>query len=159
MDVHTFGIKAKNDLGRRIVLRENNYRVWSTVLEQSLREKKLWVHVMGTAVPPSPARVIAPGVAAVAANGVAPGVAAVAEVSREMVKADKKELEDFEAAIARANTAILLSLQEKDVMAISRLDTPALKWAKLEADYATKSQQKAAKARACFHAYRRKESP
>ena len=80
MDVHTFGIRAENDLGRRIVLRENNYRVWSTVLEQTLCEKKLWGHVMGTAVPPPPARVIAPGVAAVAANGVAPGIFALRRV-------------------------------------------------------------------------------
>ena len=46
MDSLTIGIRAK-ELGRRgIVLREGNYRVWSIVLEQTLWEKKLWVHVL-----------------------------------------------------------------------------------------------------------------
>ena len=48
MDSLTIGIRA-DDVGRsRIILREGNYRVWSTILEQTLREKKLWNHVMGT---------------------------------------------------------------------------------------------------------------
>ena len=43
-----------------IILKENNYKVWFTVLEQNLREKKLWGHVMGTAVRFLPPRVRAP---------------------------------------------------------------------------------------------------
>ena len=50
MDV-SIGIRADGeDSGytrSRIILKENNYRVWSTVVEQTLREKKLWLHVMG----------------------------------------------------------------------------------------------------------------
>ena len=38
MDSLSIGIGA-DDVGRgRIILREDNYRVWSTVLEQTLRE-------------------------------------------------------------------------------------------------------------------------
>ena len=66
MDSLTIGIRA-DDVGRsRIILREGNYRVWSTVLEQTMREKKLWNHVMGTSVPPRAPRTRAPGIAAVA---------------------------------------------------------------------------------------------
>ena len=74
----SFGIRA-DDLGRRgIVLKEGNYRVWSTVIEQQFRENKLWNHILGTAVPPPAPRVRAPGVAAVAAT---PGVAVVASIA------------------------------------------------------------------------------
>ena len=48
IDQLSIGIRA-DDVGRsRIILREGNYRVWSKVLEQTLREKKMWNHVMGT---------------------------------------------------------------------------------------------------------------
>ena len=77
------GIRA-DDVGRsRIILREGNYRVWSTVLEQTLREKKLWNHVMGTSVPPLAPRVRAPDIAAVAADQILliAAMALVAEVT------------------------------------------------------------------------------
>ena len=74
----SFGIRA-DDLGRRgIVLKEGNYRVWSTVIEQQFRENNVWNHILGTAVPPPAPRVRAPGVAAVAAT---PGVAVVATIA------------------------------------------------------------------------------
>ena len=68
MDSLSIGIKA-DDVGRsRIILREGNYRVWSTILEQTLREKKLWHHVMGTFVPPPAPRVRTRGIAAIAGD-------------------------------------------------------------------------------------------
>ena len=96
------GIRAE-DLGRRgIVLKEGNYRVWNTVIEQQFRESKLWGHILGTTVPPLAPRVRAPGVAA---------VAAIAEITQEHVDADEqKKLKDFAANIARANTTLLTSM-------------------------------------------------
>ena len=73
----SFGIRA-DDLGQRgIVLKEGNYRVWGTVIEQEFRASKLWNHILGTTVLPPAPRVKAPRVAAVAA---APGVVAVAAI-------------------------------------------------------------------------------
>ena len=92
MDSLTIGIRAE-ELGRRgIVLRAGNCRVWSIILEQTLREKKLWVHVLGTAVPPPPVRVRAPGIAAAAADPILgkAGVAAVAEITQEQVDAPEE---------------------------------------------------------------------
>ena len=99
-------------------MKEGNYRVWSTVVEQQFRESKLWNHILGTAVPPPAPRVRAPGVAAVTA---APGVAvvvAIAEITQERVDADDKKLEDVAANIARANKILLTSIEQKDVMAL-----------------------------------------
>ena len=62
MDSLSIGIRADNVVRGRIILREGNHRVWSTVLEQTVREKKLWHHVMGTSVPPPAPRVRAPRV-------------------------------------------------------------------------------------------------
>ena len=126
MDSLTIGIKAE-ELGRRgIVLREGNYRVWSIVLEQTLREKKLWVHVLGTTVPPPPVRVRAPGIAAAATDPILgkAGVATVAEITQEQVDADQKKIEDFEAALARANALILSSMQQQDVLALYGHNNP-----------------------------------
>ena len=69
MDSLSIGIRA-DDVGRsRIILREGTYRVWSTVLEQTLREKKLWNHVMGMSVPPPTPRVRAPKIDADSTDG------------------------------------------------------------------------------------------
>ena len=39
MDQLSIGIRADDVARGRFILREGNYRVWSTVLEQTLREK------------------------------------------------------------------------------------------------------------------------
>ena len=120
MDSLTIGIRAE-ELGRRgIVLREGNYRVSIIVLEQTLREKKLWVHVLGTAVPTPPVRFRAPGIAAAAADPILGKVAmaVVAEIIQEQVDADQKKIENFEAASARANAVILSSMQQQDILAL-----------------------------------------
>ena len=96
----TYGIRATGDDSGtsrpRIILKETNYRVWATVMEQSLKERKLWGHIMGTAIrPPLPRTVIV----AVPARAAAPGVDAVAgvtEVTQGMVNHDTKRFEDFE---------------------------------------------------------------
>ena len=87
MDQLSIGIKA-DDVGRsRIIFGEGNYRVWSTVLEQTLRKKKLWNHVMGTSVPPPTPRIRAPGIAAVAADPILmiTAMAGVAKITHEQV--------------------------------------------------------------------------
>ena len=133
MDSLSIGIRA-DDVGRnRIILMEGNYGVSSTVLEQTLREKKLWNHVMGTFVPPPVPRVRAPGIAVVAADpilGIAT-IVAVAKISREQVDADDKKVEDYAASIARANAMILHHMDKKDMMSLGGLDSPAKKWKKL----------------------------
>lgn len=136
MDAPLIGIKAK-DLCRRLILKEGNYRVWSTMTEQILREEKLWNHVVGIAIHPPPPRVVSPAVAAVAAvpSG-AVAVAAVGEVTQEMVDADIKKEEGFESAMARANMVILQSIEQNNVMALHNFLTPPTKWTKLLQDYA-----------------------
>ena len=81
------------------------------VLEESLKEKKLWAHVDGTAVYPTPSRIKASGIAAVAGvSGGVPAIAAIVEVTQEMVDADQKKIDRFWAAISMANLVILQSL-------------------------------------------------
>ena len=152
MDSLSIGIRA-DDVGRsRIILREGNYRVWSTVLEQTLREKKLWNHVMGTSIAPPNSRVRALGIAAVGADPILmiAAMAGVAKITQEQVDADDKKLKDYEASIARANFVILYHMEKKDMMSLWGLDSPSQKWNKLRADYALISVQMGTEVRAHF---------
>ena len=128
MDV-SIGIRAEaDDSGysrSRIILRENNYRVWSTVLEQTFKEKKLWLHVMGTAVVPPAPRTVSPAIHEVVATDGALIVAGAIEVTQAMVDRETKKSEDFEAAYARANIVLLNTLDPKDIMATLLLESPA----------------------------------
>ena len=98
----SFGIRAEGDdsgfSGSRIILKENNYRVWFTVLEQSLRDKKLWGHVMGTAVRPPRPRTMEPAVRAIAAAQGVLAVAGAAEVTQATVDRETKLSKDFDAS-------------------------------------------------------------
>ena len=142
MDVSNGIRAAADDSGysrSRIILRENNYRVWSTVLEQTFKEKKLWLHVMGTAVVPPAPRTVSPAIHEVVATDGALIVAGAIEVTQVMVDRETKKFEDFEAAYARANIVLLNTLDPKDIMATLLLESPAEKWAKLASDYAAVS--------------------
>ena len=81
------------------------------ILEQTLREKKLWNHVMSTSVPPSAPRVRAPGIAAVAANPILmiAAMARVAEITQEQVDSDDRKLEDYEASVKYAATDLYIN--------------------------------------------------
>lgn len=118
-------IKAtKDDSGYdrpRIILKKTNYRVWSIVVEVTLRENKLLQHVMGVAIRPLGPQVITPAVAAVAAAPKADVMAGAAEIIQEMVDQDVTKIEDFDAAIAHANSVMLQNLEPKDVMATMML--------------------------------------
>ena len=111
----SFGIRAEGDDSgfsrSRIILKENIYRVWSTVLEQSLRDKKLWGHVMGTAVRPPRPRAMAPAVRAIAATQGVLAVAGAAEVTQATVDRETKLSEDFDASMARANMGVCCCLR------------------------------------------------
>ena len=120
----TFGISAEN----RVILKDGNYRVWVTLLEQHFKSQKLWSHITNTAVRPPAPRVVTPGVAAVAAgNGIA-AVAAIAENTQEQVDSDNRKIEDFEAAIAKANFIFLQHIEQKHVGALYGYDSLAAKW-------------------------------
>ena len=120
------GIRASDDLGRsRILLKENNYKVWLVILEQALRERKLWGHVMVTAVRPPEARAVVAAVAGAPAAAGHLAVMAVPGVTQGEHDASVKKLEDFDTARARANYGILTSLEQKDVMAPAVLATLA----------------------------------
>ena len=151
----SIGIRAEGDdsgfFRSRIILKEGNYRVWSTVVEQNLREKKLFGHVMRTAVRPPLPRAMAPAVRAIAAAQGVLAVAGAAEVTQAIVDRETKLLEDFDASMARANSVILSTLEPKDVMATMMLPTPAEKWDKLASDYAAVSAQMATVARSRFN--------
>ena len=87
-DNSAIGIRANGDLDgyqrQRLVLKDGNYRWWSTVIEQSLREKKVWGHVQGTVAVLGPILVLGagatPAIPAVAAIPAAMGVAPVAAI-------------------------------------------------------------------------------
>ena len=92
----SIGIKATGDdygYNRpRIILEESNYRAWSTLVEQPLRERKLRGHIIGTALSPPAPRVVT---LAVVARGAAPGVDAMAgfkEITHGMVDQETKIL-------------------------------------------------------------------
>ena len=111
----TYGIRAEN----RVILKDGNYRVWVTLLEQQFKSQKLWAHITNTAVRPPAPRVVTPGV-----------------TTQEQVDSDNRKIEDFDAASAKANFILLQHIEQKDVGALYGYDTPAQKWQKLQADYA-----------------------
>ena len=104
--------------------------MWSTVVEQILREKKLWGHVMGTTIPPPSLRVVALVVSAFAATLGVNSVVGAPEITQEMVDQDQKTVEDFDATAAQANVVLLHTMKPRDVMATTMLLTPSAKWEK-----------------------------
>ena len=158
---HSFGIRAEGDDSgfsrSKFILKENNYRVWSTVLEQSLRDKKLWGHIMGMAVRPPRPRAMAPAVREIAAAQGVLAVAGAAKVTQAIVDRETKLSEDFDASMARANSVLLSTLEPKDVMATMMLPSPAEKWDKLSSDYAAVSAQMATIARSRFNDFRMRD--
>ena len=127
MDTPSNGIRASDDSGfsrPRIVSRDGNYRVWSTVMEQALRERKLWGHITGTAVPPPLPRPVSMAIAAVAAAAGVDPVEAAPAVTPEMSNKEFHCCEDFVAAMAKANSVLLSALEDKDVMASMMMSPP-----------------------------------
>ena len=74
-----------------------------------------------------------------------------------MVDHDIIRYEDFDAAIARANSVLLQTLEPKDVMTTMMLPSPAEKWTKLVTDYAAILASMAAIARSRFHDFRMRD--
>ena len=156
----TNGIRASDDSGfvkTRIILNEKNYRVWSTLVEQALREKKLWQHIIGTAVRPAVARVLTNAIAARAATPGVDAMAGISEITQVMVDYDNKKIDDFDASIARANSVLLQTLEAKDIMATLLLQSPAEKWLKLATDYASISISMATNALSAFHDFKMRD--
>ena len=110
-----------------------------TVMEQSLKERKLWGHIMGTAVWPPLPRTVTPAVVARTATPEVDAVAGASEVTQGMVDHDTKRFEDFDVAISRTTPLLLLTLEPRDVMATLMMLSPAQKRNKLAADYAAVS--------------------
>lgn len=147
------GIRAESEAGRGriIMLTETNYRVWASMTEQSLKEKKLWGHVIRTALSPAPARAVS---AAVTGTPAAPGsdaVNAIPAITRAMVDHDLKLIEDFNAAAARASYTLMQTLSQKDISAVMILPDAAEKWDKLANDYAAVSASQSTNARSKFN--------
>ena len=84
-------------------------------------------------------------------------MAGVTEVTQGMVDHDTKRFEDFNAAIARANSLLLQALEPRGVMANLMMLSPAQKWNKLAADYAAVSTLQAATVRARFMSFKMRE--
>ena len=82
----TSGIRAE-EAGRPrvIVLTEENHRVWLNVIEQLLRQNRIWGHVTRTAIHPEPAKSVTAAVIAVAAVPGSDAVAGVPAITRAMV--------------------------------------------------------------------------
>ena len=154
----TSGIRAE-ELGRPrvIVLTEENYRVWSNVTEQLLRQNRIWGHVTRTAIHPEPARSVTAAVIAVPAVPGSDAVAGVPAITRAMVDHDLKLIDDYEAAAAKANSILLQSLQPKDIMAVMMLQNVAEKWDKLAEDYASISASMATVARTRFQDFKMRD--
>ena len=163
----SIGIRAEDGYQKpRLILKDGNYRWWSTVLESVLQEKKVWAYVQGTVLVPGPILVLGagatPGVPAVpaviAAMGVAavaavPAVAANAGVTQVQVDASRVAFETYSVNEARANSLILLTLDEKDVLTLIAFPTAASKWAKLAADHVSITAQKGINAHQRFQAF------
>ena len=145
-------IRANGDLEnfqkQRLILKDGNYRWWSTLLEQMLREKKVWGHVQGTVVVPAAVLVLGAGatlaVAAVPAIVAAMGVAAVAGVAAIAANAGVTQVQvdvsrvlydQYAVNEAKANTMILLTLEQGDVMSLLAFPSASGKWTKLAADH------------------------
>ena len=65
----SYGIRASDELGRgKIILKDGNYRVWSVVTEEMLKQLKVWRHVDGTAIRPPEARAVVAAVAGAPAD-------------------------------------------------------------------------------------------
>ena len=135
------GIRAEDGYSKpRLILKDGNYRWWSTVIEPMLREKKVWSNVQGIAPVPGPVLVLGagatPGVpavlAVVAAMGVAavnavPAVAANAGVTQAQVDASRVAFDLYSVNEAKANSMILLTVDEKDVLTLIAFPTAASK--------------------------------
>ena len=163
----SIGIRAEEGYQKpRLILKDGNYRYWSTVIEPMLREKKVWGHVQGTVPIPGPILVLGtgamPGVPAVpeivAAMGVAavpavPAVAANAGVTQAQVDASRVAFDHYSVNEARANSMILLTLDPKDVMTLIAYVTAASKWAKLAADHVSITASKGINANQKFQSF------
>ena len=166
----TIGIRANGDLDGyqrpRLVLKDGNYRWWSTVIEQSLREKKVWGHVQGTVAVPGPILVLGagatPAIPAVAAILAAMGVAPVAAipavvanlgVTQVQVDASRVAFEQYSVNEAKANSMILLTLEQKDVLTLLAFPSAAGKWTKLAADHVSITQSRAINAHQKFQSF------
>ena len=159
-DGTAIGIKVNGDLDGyqrpRLVLKDGCYRWWSTVMEQGLREKKVWGHVMATLAVPGPTLVLGagatPAVPAVAtipaAMGVAPvlaihAVPANVGVTQAQVDAFRVAFEQYLVNEAKANSMILLTMEQKDVMTLLAFPGATGKWNKLAADHVSITQSRA----------------
>ena len=169
-DGATNGIRANGDLDNfqrpRLILKDGNYRYWSTVLEQVLREKKVFGHVQGTVAVPgailtlgagaTPAIPAVPAIAA--AIGVAPvatvaALAANAGVTQVQVDASRVVFDQYAINEAKANTMILLTLEPGDVMSLLAFPSAAGKWAKLAADHVSITISKGINANKKFQSF------
>ena len=72
------------------------------MVEQTLREKKLWLHVMGTAVVPLAPRVVPTAIHEIIAADGAFIVAGAVEVTQVMADSELKKSKFFEAAVVDA---------------------------------------------------------
>lgn len=151
----TNGIRADEaGRGRIIMLTETNYRVWSTMTEQMLKEKRLWDHITRTAIFPAPVRALRAVVIGAPAEPGSDEVIGIPAVTRAMVDLDTKMNEDYDAATARANYVVMQTLSQKDISAVMMLPDVAEKWEKLANDYAAVSSSQGTVARAKFNNFR-----
>lgn len=88
-----------------LVFEEGYYRVWSTLLEQTVRERKLWNYVLETGVSSRVPRLRLPEVGAFATNSISRifTVSAKAKATQEQVDAHEKYIDDFAVLVARAH--------------------------------------------------------
>ena len=77
-----------------------------------------------------------------------------AAITRAMVDQDKKRIEDFEGATARANSLLLQTLQPKDIMATIMLSSVAERWEKVATNYADVFPLKTLNARSNFYNFK-----
>ena len=153
MDDSTIGIRADEGYARpRLVLKDETVNVWSTVIEQLFREKRIWGHVQGTTPHPGPPLILGAGATAgsprIRAIPEAMGVVGVPEivavianpgVTQAQVDAQQILIEKWEANEAKATAILLQSLRQVDVISIRALPTVHAKWAKLMSDYVPRS--------------------
>lgn len=125
MDAFTsIGIRATVEPGRfKLVVKTGEYDYLSLVVISNSKMHKVWKHVEGSAVRPSPVRVLKALVRDVAATSGADAIEAVSAITQSIIDEDQKKIDEFDATEARAENIILRTLSQTDALAIFEFAT------------------------------------
>ena len=153
--ISSIGIRADGAGRERVImLTETNYRVWASLTEQSLKEKRLWGYVIHTILFLAPAHVKSAPVTGAPAVPGSDAINAIPAITRALVDHVVNLIEDFHAAAARASYTQMQTLSQKDISAMMTLPDAMDKWDKIANDFATVSSSQSTSARSKYNNFR-----